>query len=171
MDIRTSVDTVRSHLQLAAASGDEQTKQAASLLSAAVEPAMRIALQDTAAQLVEEISAQIAPGHVDLHLTSAGYDAIVVPPETSEAQHDGPPATDPLPTEAGESDEASNDSTARVSFRPPQHLKDRLEAAAAAEGLSLNAYLVRALATHLDAGGPGARGRRSGPGRVRGWYV
>src|SRR5699024_5404885 len=89
--------------------------------------------------------------------------------------HSGP-AGIPSPPTAEESAEAG---TSRVSFRPPQHLKARLEQAADAEGLSMNAYLVRALTAHLDTPhGPDPHTRthprsrtRGGTGRTSGWYI
>jgi hypothetical protein len=46
--------------------------------------------------------------------------------------------------------------TARINFRLPAHLKARVEDAAGQEGLSVNAWLVRAVATALE---PADRGR------------
>jgi HicB family len=50
--------------------------------------------------------------------------------------------------------------TARINFRPPEHLKARIEAAAARDGLSVNAWLVRVTSGVL--GGPTDQKRPSG---------
>ncbi|MFC7582804.1 toxin-antitoxin system HicB family antitoxin [Nonomuraea antimicrobica] len=47
-----------------------------------------------------------------------------------------------------------------MSLRVPEHLKPRIEEAAARDGLSVNAWLVRAVSAALE---PGAAGRRAGP--------
>jgi hypothetical protein len=77
------------------------------------------------------------------------------------------PAPTPAPFRAvGEPDDA----TARLTLRLPEPLKVQLEAAAAAEGLSVNAWLVRTVAGALQPGDPGGAAdwppeRR----RLRGW--
>ena len=52
---------------------------------------------------------------------------------------------------------------ARITLRSPEQLKTRAEAAAAAEGVSLNTWLVRATSRALDRG----RGHSGGPGGRR----
>ena len=60
----------------------------------------------------------------------------------------------------------------RINLRMPDHLKARIEQAAASEGLSVNAWLVRAAAAALERTGP-SRGpeRRASQGaqRYTGW--
>ena len=59
----------------------------------------------------------------------------------------------------------------RINLRMPERLKARVEAAAAGEGLSVNAWLVRAAAAAADRGGAGHRQGRTpqAPQRYRGW--
>ncbi len=60
--------------------------------------------------------------------------------------------------------------TARINFRPPEHLKSRIEEAAGREGLSVNAWLVRAVSGVLDTPAPrGGRKRPSGGESFTGW--
>lgn len=49
----------------------------------------------------------------------------------------------------------SDEGLSRISFRLPESLKARIEAAAAADGLSVNAWLVRAVSQTLDGPAPG----------------
>jgi hypothetical protein len=52
------------------------------------------------------------------------------------------------------------------------HLKARIEQAASADGLSVNAWLVRAASTALERSGPDARRERRAPRgaqRYTGW--
>ena len=61
---------------------------------------------------------------------------------------------------------------ARVNMRMPDRLKARVDQAAAGEGLSVNAWLVRAAAAALERGDPGRRVERRGPQgaqRFTGW--
>ena len=59
----------------------------------------------------------------------------------------------------------------RINLRMPERLKARVEAAAAGEGLSVNAWLVRAAAAAADRGGAGRREGRAPQGaqHYRGW--
>lgn len=68
--------------------------------------------------------------------------------------------------------EGDDGTMVRINLRLPAHLKGRAESAAAAEGLSVNAWLVRAVSVSLDGGGrasaPG-RGKDSGGRGFTGW--
>ena len=52
----------------------------------------------------------------------------------------------------------------RITLRLSGPLKARVDAAAAAAGLSVNAWLVRAISSALDAPGGGSARPRRGPG-------
>ncbi|WP_217451592.1 hypothetical protein [Candidatus Frankia nodulisporulans] len=81
-----------------------------------------------------------------------------------------------LPPMPAEFADGRDGAVSRINFRPPEQLKLRIEAAAAQEGLSVNAWLVRvasaALAdpgTEPDAGRRRARRDPGGGGRFVGW--
>jgi predicted HicB family RNase H-like nuclease len=58
--------------------------------------------------------------------------------------------------------------TARINFRPPEHLKARIEDAAGREGLSVNAWLVLAVTATLNHhSDPVSRGGQHYSGWVR----
>ena len=59
----------------------------------------------------------------------------------------------------------------RINLRMPEQLKTRIEAAAAAAGLSVNAWLVRAAAAAADQSGPRGHERAAAQGsqRYTGW--
>lgn len=170
MDIDPPLRRVHEQLQASAALGDDSARQAAQMLSVSLDPALRLAIQDVLAQLAADISAEIAPGRIDLALRGSSLDVqVVTPPMPTDPEPEPEPVADPEP----------EGPSTRVTFRPPQQLKDRLEQEASAEGLSLNAYLVRALSQHLDGLRAGAdpRGRRpqswgtSRSGRTSGWFI
>jgi predicted HicB family RNase H-like nuclease len=58
---------------------------------------------------------------------------------------------EPLQAPAAPAD-ADEGGTARVNLRLPAHLKTRVEEAASREGLSVNAWLVRAVSAAVDGG-------------------
>jgi uncharacterized protein (DUF1778 family) len=60
----------------------------------------------------------------------------------------------------------------RINLRMPDHLKARIEQAAASEGLSVNAWLVRAAAAALERTSQSRRPERRAPQgaqRYTGW--
>lgn len=97
----------------------------------------------------------------------------MTPPPTEESFDDtwevahGASVTSP----AGPGD-ADDGGTSRINLRLPDSLKLRAEAAAGQEGLSVNTWLVRAVAAALDpensGASPGRRTPRSGQ-RYTGW--
>jgi hypothetical protein len=98
---------------------------------------------------MDEVTRELAPGSVDVRLRGLDPDFVVTLP-TAEA---GGPAEPALAVEAfkgaAEGDEGG---TARVNLRLPAQLKARAEEAASREGLSVNAWLVRAVSAAVDGG-------------------
>lgn len=79
---------------------------------------------------------------------------------------DTAPVAPPAPADEDEG------GTARINFRLPAHLKARVEDAAGREGLSVNAWLVRAVSGAMEPGGAvggrgGSRTRGRGPRATR----
>lgn len=173
MDLRPLTRSVQEQLAASAAVGDESTQRAAQLLSVSLEPALRIMLQDALSQVAADVSAEIAPGRVELALRGGEVDVQVVPPSAPSAAPPPAPPAPPAPSDP-EEEGPGDASAARVTFRPPQELKSRLEQAAAEQDFSLNSYLVRALRSHLD-GASAAQDRRStsfhSSGRTSGWFL
>ena len=176
MDLRPYVEAIQSQLVLAGGAGDEQAAAVAERLTAAVDPAVRLAIQDALVAAVEEITCELAPGSVELRLRGRDPEFVVrqpaapVPPLAAGPgdQRDGPGFTGqpvPAPPVAADADEGG---TARVNLRLPDQLKLRAEQAAAAERMSLNAWLVKAVSAALERPAPAAsdtampvvRGRR-----------
>jgi predicted DNA binding CopG/RHH family protein len=91
------------------------------------------------------------------------------PEESDEPADDDAAARSALASPAGDHEEQA---VARINVRMPEHLKTRVEQAADAEGLSVNAWLVRAAAARLERGEGGRRRERrapSGAQRYTGW--
>jgi hypothetical protein len=152
-------------------------------LTAPLDAAIRLALQDALATAAEEITCELAPGSVELRLRGGHPEFVVVPApadvagqaqpwdveERAATARTGGPALAGLSFPPVEGDEGG---MARINLRMPEQLKARIEQAAGREGLSLNAWLVRAAAAALDRAGPaGGGGRRAPPGpqRYQGW--
>jgi len=156
MDLRPYVDNVRRELAIAAAAGGEDARELADRLSAPLASTIRMTLLDALSAAADEITRDLAPGSVEVRLRSGDASFAVTPPAVDAPAPAGvtyPPAPAPEPDEpAGDDDSAMT----RINFRLPEHLKARLEEAAAAEGRSVNAWLLRATSAAL-------RGPSAGP--------
>lgn len=171
MDLAPYVDRLQGQLAVAAEAGGEEARAVAERLAAPLDSAIRLTLQDALTMAAEEITCELAPGSVELRIRGRDLEFVVTPPpvETSapdDTEGDHAPPAFPPP----EGDERS---MSRINLRLPDQLKGRVEQAAGREGLSVNAWLVRAAAAALERADPygGRRGPRPplGTQRYTGW--
>ena len=124
----------------AAENGAEDTRAVAERLAAALDAAARLVLLDVLSAAVGEITRDLAPGSVDMRLRGREIEFVVTQPSTE-------PDADERPAAAVDLDDAS---TSRTTLRLPDAIKARVDEAAAADGLSVNTWLVRAIAAALQ---------------------
>ncbi|MET9578540.1 toxin-antitoxin system HicB family antitoxin [Streptomyces sp. DT199] len=151
MDLTPYVETLRRELAVAAEAGGEEARELAERLTAPLESATRLTMLNVLSAAMDEITRELAPGSVDVRLRGLDPDFVVTPPPAhggASAEPSAPvePLRAPTPADADEG------GTARVNLRLPAHLKARAEEAAAREGLSVNAWLVRAVSAAVDGG-------------------
>jgi hypothetical protein len=115
-------------------------------------------LLDALSAAADEITGELAPGSVELRLRSGAPEFVVTPP--APPPDAGGPEHDILPPPPPPPPDAPDGGTARINLRLPEQLKASAEQAAAREGLSLNAWLIRAVAAAVA--GP-QRGRDHEP--------
>ncbi|MCX2180192.1 hypothetical protein KV205_06560 [Streptomyces sp. SKN60] len=166
MDLTPYVEHLRHELAVAAEAGGDDARALAERLTAPLESAARLTLLNALSTASEEITRELAPGSVDVRLRGLDPEFVVSAPpmappvapsvSTPASAPASTLASPPAPTPA----DADDGGTARINFRLPAHLKARVEDAAGQEGLSVNAWLVRAVATALD---PGAAPRPAAP--------
>ncbi|MFE0651303.1 hypothetical protein ACFVZH_22215 [Streptomyces sp. NPDC059534] len=150
MDLTPYVDTLRRELAVAAEAGGEEARELADRLTAPLESAARLTMLNVLSAATDEITRELAPGSVDVRLRGLDPDFVVTLPPTGGAPAEPAAPAEPLPAPAlAEGDEGG---TARVNLRLPAHLKARAEEAANREGLSVNAWLVRAVSAAVDGG-------------------
>ncbi|MGP3969439.1 hypothetical protein [Streptomyces sp. 6N223] len=176
MDLTPYVDNLRHELAVAADAAGDEARALAERLATPLESAVRLTLLNALSAAMSEVTRDLAPGSVDVRLRGLDPEFVVTAPPVEEifeyepAEGHGPAPAPTAPPPAAEGDEGA---TARINFRLPAHLKARVESAAGAEGLSVNAWLVRAVATALEPGGeraaPRSRGRRGGRQGFQGW--
>jgi hypothetical protein len=153
MDLQPYVDSVRHELNVAAGAGGADAAALADRLSAPLESAIRLALLEALSDAAEEITRELAPGSVDVRLRGRDR-AFTVTPAPDE-----PAAEKPEVAAPGDLDDGG---TWRVTLRLPENLRTGVDAAARGTGLSVNAWMVRAMATALGADAHAARGRSRG---------
>ncbi|GAB3262038.1 hypothetical protein GCM10027562_25640 [Arthrobacter pigmenti] len=122
----------------------EQAGVIARRLARSLDSSLRLVILQALSEAADEITAELAPGSVDVRLRGRDPEFVVTPPashDTSEAAVAQEPAS--------HADYAVDGQTTRTTLRLPENLKTKAEAAAAREGLSVNTWLVRAVATAL----------------------
>ncbi len=178
MELEPYVESITHQLETAAEAGGDEARALADRLVAPLDAAIRLAVQDALARAAEEITLELTPGSVELRLRGRELEFVVsLPPADPSAE--GVAAEDVLARgwltrASGQGDGAGVDdaTVARINLRLPQRMKARVEQAAGSEGLSVNAWLVRAAAAALERGEPvGRRERRTAHGaqRYTGW--
>ncbi|WP_328304574.1 hypothetical protein OG389_36205 (plasmid) [Streptomyces sp. NBC_00435] len=153
MDLTPYVDTLRRELAVAAEAGGADARELADRLTAPLESAARLTMLNVLSAAMGEITRELAPGSVDVRLRGTDPDFVVTLPlaERGPAEPAGP--AEPLRAQA--SVDGDEGGTARVNLRLPAHLKARAEEVASREGLSVNAWLVRAVSAAVEGGGGG----------------
>lgn len=145
MDLSPHVLAIQADLAAAAALGGEDAAEAGRALAAAVESSLQLRLLDVLTEASLALNLQLDAGHVEVRLSGREPELVIV----AEAETAGE-----VPAYPGD------DTSARITLRLPEGMKARIEAAAAREGVSANAWIVRAL----------ARAFEPGPGRARGGH-
>ena len=140
MQMAQFLESLETDLDRIAAVGDDAVAQAASRLTQAIRGSAGMRLLEALGEAAVEISAQLPEGHVEVRMSGQDPNFVFV-----EEQ--------PQPAAPLSEDEAS----ARITLRLPEGLKAGIEAAASREGVSVNAWLVRALAREVSAPARGPR--------------
>src|SRR4051794_13646791 len=156
MDLTPYLETLRADLTAAAAPGGPETARAAELLGSSLESSARLALLEALSDAAAEITTRLDDATVEVRLRGRDADLVVTRAVVPDAA--------PAPTAAPAPDGGD---LARLTLRMPEALKAHVEQTAAAEGISVNAWLVRAVtaAVHQPAGpsaGPAGSGGSSG---------
>ncbi|MDR8409729.1 hypothetical protein MTP10_13375 [Nonomuraea sp. 3-1Str] len=175
MDLTPYVDNLRRELTVAAEAGGPDSRALAERLTAPLEAAVRLTLLDALSAAAGEITRDLAPGSVDVRLRGRDPDFVVTPAQVHRPAEEQPRTSlrtalagavevamgvrAPVAEAPPESDDGG---TSRISLRVPDHLKPRIEEAAGRAGLSVNAWLVRAVSAALETGDVGARSDRPG---------
>jgi hypothetical protein len=133
MNLTIVLDGLQEDLQGLAELGDERSAQVARRLGEALGSNLRLKLLDVLSQAALELNSKLPSGHIEVRLAGQEPELVFV---------DAP----------GESaGTAGEELTARISLRLPESLKGAVEKAAEREGVSTNAWLVRAIARATES--------------------
>ena len=149
MNLAIYVESLRHQLAVAADAGGDAARELAERLTAPLESAARLVLLEALSAAADEITRDLAPGTVEVRLRG-GDPEFVVTPSPEEAAFDDIAPVDRRDTSLIATGGSDDGGTARLNLRLPETLKQRIEEAANADGLSLNAWLLRAAAEALS---------------------
>lgn len=181
MELTGYVEELQRQLSVAAQAGGEQATELARRLTAPLDASVRLVLLEALTAAAAEITAELAPGSVDVRLRGRDPEFIVTAPApatftqvgnaagAAEPAATAPSAASPVAS-AAMLDETS---TSRTTLRLPDQLKTLVEQAASRDGVSVNTWLVRAIAAAVEPA-PARRPEPTAPAandaqRVTGW--
>ena len=173
MDLTTYVSNLGREFATLAEAGGDESRALVERLTGSLESAIRMTLLDALSDAADEITRDLAPGSVELRLRGRDPSFVVTAPS---AESVGLATEDAAATAGGAPDVdlpfAEDGPAARINVRLPEQLKAAVEEAAAKEGRSVNAWLVRAASTALRGGEHDrgtARTTKPGSQRYTGW--
>lgn len=170
MDLTSYVNNLGREFATLAEAGGDEARALVERLAGSLESAIRMTLLDALSAAADEITRDLAPGSVELRLRGRDPDFVVTPPPAEPVE----PAADDtaiatggsrVETELSELLMAESSPVARINVRLPEPLKAAVEEAAAKEGRSVNAWLVRSAAAALQRPGGDARPETPGSGK------
>jgi hypothetical protein len=133
MNLTIVLEGLQQDLQGLGELGDERSARVAQRLGEALASNLRLKLFDLLGQAALELSSKLPSGHVEVRLAGQEPEFVFV-------------------DEAGDGTVAAGEElTARISLRLPESLKTAVEKAADNEGVSTNAWLVRAIARQAES--------------------
>ena len=138
MQLDSHIQAIQQDLAATANLGDEAAAEAARRLSEALGSTLHLRLLDLLGEAALEIGGQLGSGRVEVRLAGREPELVVVMEDASDAVQVAP----------------GEEYTGRITLRLPESLKNGVETAAAQEGISTNAWLVKTLAQMLHSRSP-----------------
>jgi hypothetical protein len=134
VQLDSHIQAIQEDLAVTAGLGDEATAEAARRLSEALGSTLHLRLLDLLGEAVLEIGGQLEAGRIEVRLAGRDPELVVVTDEAPDSAQFG----------------FGEEHSGRITLRLPDSLKVSVEAAAASEGISTNAWLVRTIARMVD---------------------
>jgi hypothetical protein len=146
MQLDNHIQAIQQELAASAATGDEPTSEAARRLSEGLAATLHLHFLDLLGEVALELTGPLEDGRIEVRLAGREPELAFVPDIAPDAGQFG----------------FGEEHSGRISLRLPESLKASVEAAAAREGISTNAWLVRAIARVLDNSSKRSRHRMQG---------
>jgi hypothetical protein len=143
MNLTIVLDGLREDLQGIAELGDDRSAQIARRLGDALGSSLRLKVLDLLGQAALELSSKLPSGHIEVRLAGQEPEFVFV---------------DDVPADM--SGAGGEELSARISLRLPDSLKSAVERSAEREGISVNAWLVRAIARATESRPTHVTGKR-----------
>jgi HicB family len=143
MNLSIVIEGLREELQGLGELGDERSNQVARRLGDALASSLRLKVFDLLGQAALELSSKLPSGHIEVRLAGQEPELVFV--------------DDAATTESAT---AGEELSARITLRLPDSLKSAVERAADREGISTNAWLVRAIARATESRPAQVTGKR-----------
>lgn len=187
MELTTYIESLRRELTSAAEVAGPEAGVAAERLVSALDSAVRLTLIEVLSDAADELTREIDPGVVEVRIRAREPEFVVSmprrrfvgPPGTGPGFPPGPPRPPRAPGPPPPPEAPGDEGTARMTLRLPETLKSRIEEAAGSSGVSVNAWLVRALNAAVSGDDPDEHDayehpsyepQQRGPGqRISGW--
>ncbi|GIG60369.1 hypothetical protein Lfu02_47410 [Longispora fulva] len=144
MELTPYLDSLRRDLAAAAAPGGPEVTRAAELLTGSLEASARLALLEALSDAAAEITTRLSDTSVEIRLRGRDADIVVSESMPVPPMPPMPPMPPPAPGEPDTGD------ISRITLRLPEPLKQAVERAAQAEGISVNSWLVRAIGSAVQ---------------------
>ncbi|MBO1267669.1 histidine kinase [Arthrobacter cavernae] len=170
MQLNQYVTSVQHQLDVAAEAGGPDALALSERLTAALESTVRLVLLEALSDAASEITLELAPASVEVRLRGRDPE-FVVTNQPAAADFEAVSERSSQPTRAFSAEEPDGGSTSRTTLRLPDLLKQQVEEAAGLEGLSVNSWLIRAVADALKGSQQSQRTARRDPGEQNftGW--
>jgi hypothetical protein len=156
MDLSEYTEMLRRELASVTRFGGEELARTSEMLADALESSVRLTLLEVLSAAAAEITARLGGAVIDVRLAGGDPEFVISTPPGEPLDQPPGPGPGELP-----------DDMTRITLRLPGPVKARVDSAAAAAGLSVNAWLVRAISRALDGPPGGASPLRRRPGGTR----
>lgn len=165
MELSPYVEGLRRELASLTRFAPDEVAKLAEQLADALDSSVRLTLLEVLSAAAAEITQRLDATVIDVRLSGGEPEFVITAVQPQHQEQATGPGPDSAADEAG---------TARVTLRLSEPLKAKIEAHAAASGLSVNAWLahaaIRALETLGSAPQTGAQRSMTGPGqRISGY--
>ena len=146
MHVDAYTETLRRTLVETSSLGDDRTQDVARSLAAALDPALRLVALQMLTDTADELNGELDGAHVAVVMDGATPHLLVTQADRSDDREQdhatGPDRHAQTPVQAVP--EVAEGPEVRTTLRLPESLKQQIDAAARAQGRSVNAWLVEA---------------------------